>query len=54
MPGTGLGWSLFGIPKLTFRARYVDDEESDEERGNRLCLFSPYFRFNFVSVAALH
>lgn len=29
MPGIGLEWSLSGIPKLTSRARCVDDEERD-------------------------
>lgn len=60
MPVTGSGWSLSGIPKLTSQARYVDDEENDEEsRGaTPLSLFSVSlplfcFRFSLVSVAVL-
>lgn len=48
MPGTGSGWSLFGIPKLTCRARYVGDEDNGEERREAtplslFCLCFPLF-----------
>lgn len=56
MPETASGWSLSGIPKLTFRARYVDGDENDGQPPLSLLSVSVplfCFRFSLVSVAVL-